>query len=381
MAAGALSRRARRAGWSSGAKVGKGGLRCLAAGAAILAILAASEGHAAQRTFVASTGLDTNPCSLTQPCRTFGAAIAMASDGGEVVVLDSSGYGTFKVTKSVTIAAPAGVYAGISVPANQHGADVDAPGAVVVLRGLSFNGTVVGGVNTNEGIHFAHGAELRVERCEISGMYIGLHADFDSGATLYARDTSASFNYVGIWLEGAGHASLERVRSQGNAEGVFLKNVADVAIRDADIDNNPSGTVDALSDLVSMAVTITGSRLAYGCNPAVSATSSGAPVGALVTETDIEGGSYGCGFGGVLSSGSGGGLARAYLVRDRLSGNNGAVATSGAGAVAYLDGSVLVSNPYAGFSIDAAGGPIYTRLNNTIRDTTAGPNVIPYPAR
>jgi len=364
-----------------GDAVGNGGGRCLAASAVILAIVAAADAHAAQRTFVASSGLDTNPCSLPQPCRTFGAAIAMASDGGEVVVLDSAGYGTFAVTKSVTITAPAGIYAGISVPVNQHGADVDAPGAVVVLRGLSFNGMLVGGVNTNEGIHFAHGAELHVERCEISGMYVGLHADFDGGATLYARDISTSFNYMEIWLEGAGHASLERVRSQGNGEAVFLKNVPDVAIRGADIDLNPSGTVDALSGLAGMAVTITGSRLAYGCNPAVSVTSNGTAVSALVAETDIEGGSYGCGFGGVESSGSGGGSARVYLVRDRLSGNNGAVATGGAGAVAYLDGSFLVSNPYAGSSIYAAGGPIYTRLNNTIRGTSASLNVLPYSPR
>ena len=46
-----------------------------------------------QRTFVASTGDDGDPCSLSLPCRSFAAAILQTNAGGEVVVLDSGGYG------------------------------------------------------------------------------------------------------------------------------------------------------------------------------------------------------------------------------------------------------------------------------------------------
>ena len=66
----------------------------------------------AQRTYVsAQHGSDSNPCSVTSPCRTFGAAIAAVAAGGEVIVLDSGGYGAVTVTKSVTLEAPAGIYA------------------------------------------------------------------------------------------------------------------------------------------------------------------------------------------------------------------------------------------------------------------------------
>jgi len=45
----------------------------------------------AQRTFVASHGKDTDPCSLALPCRSFNAAIAQTNPGGEVVILDPAG--------------------------------------------------------------------------------------------------------------------------------------------------------------------------------------------------------------------------------------------------------------------------------------------------
>jgi hypothetical protein len=71
----------------------------------------------AQRTFVASYGLDTNPCSLVAPCRSFGEAIKHTSSGGEVIVLDTAGYGSVVITKPVSIIAPPGIYAGLSVAA------------------------------------------------------------------------------------------------------------------------------------------------------------------------------------------------------------------------------------------------------------------------
>jgi hypothetical protein len=61
---------------------------------------------AVQRTFVASTGNDANPCSLAAPCRAFGAAILQTSANGEVIVLDSAGYGPATITQPVSIIAP-----------------------------------------------------------------------------------------------------------------------------------------------------------------------------------------------------------------------------------------------------------------------------------
>src|SRR6185436_14360491 len=60
------------------------------------------------------SGDDTNPCSRPLPCRNFTAAIAQTDDDGEVVVLDSGGYGTFTIDRPLSVIAPAGVHAGIA---------------------------------------------------------------------------------------------------------------------------------------------------------------------------------------------------------------------------------------------------------------------------
>ena len=120
----------------------------------------------AQRTFVASNGVDTKLCSLTAPCRDFTRAITQTSASGEVVVLDSAGYGAVTIKQSVSIIASPGIYAGISVFGGD-GVTVNAPGAIVVLRGLSINGQ--GG---NNGISLQAAARVRVENCVVSAMHV-----------------------------------------------------------------------------------------------------------------------------------------------------------------------------------------------------------------
>ncbi len=124
-----------------------------------------------QRTFVASYGNDANPCSITLPCRAFTAALAQTEGGGEVIVLDSAGYGPVVVGQSVSIIAPPGVYAGISVPAsgNLTGVLIATAGVNVVLRGLTINNT--GG---NYGVHMTNGSELVIENCVISNFNTGV---------------------------------------------------------------------------------------------------------------------------------------------------------------------------------------------------------------
>jgi nitrous oxidase accessory protein NosD len=129
----------------------------------------------AQRTFVASNGNDANPCSIAAPCRAFTAALAQTLSGGEVIVLDSAGYGPVTISQSVSIIAPPGVYAGISVPAsgNATGVLIATAGVNVVLRGLTINNT--GGTY---GIHLTNGAGLVIENCVIS--------NFDTGVWIQA---------------------------------------------------------------------------------------------------------------------------------------------------------------------------------------------------
>ena len=104
--------------------------------ALVLACLPVVAGATAQRTFVRSDGVDNPACSLAAPCRAFAAAVTATSSGGEVIVLDSGGYGAVTIAKSLSIASPLGIYAGISV-FSDTGIGVDGAGITVELRGLT----------------------------------------------------------------------------------------------------------------------------------------------------------------------------------------------------------------------------------------------------
>jgi len=121
-------------------------------------ILGIHSAHAQSRVFVAAQGSDSNPCSFAAPCRGFQHAHDIVAAGGEVIVLDDAGYGIVTITKSISITAPAGLYAGISVPASGTGVTVNGAGIAVTLRGITITGQ---GAN-NYGIQVLNGS-ARVE--------------------------------------------------------------------------------------------------------------------------------------------------------------------------------------------------------------------------
>jgi Right handed beta helix region len=211
-------------------------------GAAALAVLVTASAGAAQRTFVASTGNDLNACTLIAPCRGFPAAISQTDPNGEIIVLDSAGYGAATVDRSLSIVAAPGVYAGISVFSSFNGITVDAPGARVVLRGLSINGQ--GG---NIGVWMLHGAELHVENCVIAGLTTGLRAE--AGSTVINDTVVRSNAQNGIVVDtGAAAVHLDRVQIRNNGNvGIRLDQAAAnlrASIRDSVItDNGNAGIV------------------------------------------------------------------------------------------------------------------------------------------
>ena len=193
-------------------------MRIVRAAAVLIGLLSATLAHAtAQRTFVSTAGVDNPACSLVAPCRAFGAAIAAVSPGGEVIALESGGYGPVTITKSVSIIAPAGIYAGISVLTGD-GVTVNAPAATVVLRGLSIIGQ--GG---SSGISVQAAARVRVENCVISGMASdGIHVTA-AGAELSVLDTIVRDNGgtgIGVAAD-IPSISLNHVRSEHNAVDGF----------------------------------------------------------------------------------------------------------------------------------------------------------------
>ena len=172
----------------------------------------------AGRSFVSTGGSDANTsanCAPTAPCRTFTAALSVTTSGGEVVVLDSGGYGPFTVTQSVIITAPDGVYAGISV-ASGSGVTVNGTGITVTLHGLTINGT--GGT---AGITFTAGLGLNVENTTIanfsaSGSY-GILAT--PAALVKVVDSIIRDCYTGIEVDNGPQLSVVDTRFLGTIEG------------------------------------------------------------------------------------------------------------------------------------------------------------------
>jgi len=215
---------------------------------ALLAIVTNTACEAsAQRTFVASNGVDTNPCSIAQPCRSFGAAIAKTVPAGEVIVQDSAGYGVVTITQSVSIIAPSGVYAGISVPAGQTGVTVNGGVIVVVLRGLSINGTFSAG---SQGVSFVQGQRLRIEDCVITGMGSTGIADSAVASELTILDTVVRDNGgAGINLTVDASLLLDGVRVEHNAgDGVLVSapsNGANATVRNSVLSYNGQAGIAA----------------------------------------------------------------------------------------------------------------------------------------
>src|SRR5215470_12061221 len=135
----------------------------------ILALLAAAaaagNAGAAQRHFVSSTGVDSNPCSISLPCRSFAAAALVVDPNGEILVLDTAGYGFVNITKPLSIQSPYGVYAGISVFGGTDGVTINAPGASVRLTGVYINGQ--GG---SVGINVQNANAVTVEGSSVTNM-------------------------------------------------------------------------------------------------------------------------------------------------------------------------------------------------------------------
>ena len=180
-----------------------------------LLALAWTGAHAAavQRTFVASNGVDINPCSIAQPCRSFGAAIGRTVSGGEVIVLDSAGYGPVTIAQSVSIIAPQGVYGGISVTGGQTGVAINGANIVVVLRGLSING-----VGPGTGIHFIQGARLRIEGCVVSNLTSSGIIQDAAGSEMVVLDTIVRDNIgAGVLVQTDASAVFDNFHAEHNA--------------------------------------------------------------------------------------------------------------------------------------------------------------------
>lgn len=268
------------------------------------------------RAYLSLNGKDTNPCTLTAPCRLLPAALATVSDQGEIWMLDSANYNTAQVsiTKSVTILAVPGALGSIVATGGDNGLLVNAAGIMVTVRNLSL---VHLGTSSANGIEFSQGAELNVEDCEISGM---------GGSGIYAHAPSSNIAVKNTVLRGN---ALHGFRAEG---GVIV-----VIDRSHMLGNGNSGVFA----FTGSRVTVSNSVMANNVNGAAADSSSG-PAGSVQLH-----------------------VANSIVTGNELGIVAGAISGSSAGVVSE---SNVITFGSEGFHIRGNGGEelIYTRGNNTV---------------
>ena len=181
----------------------------------------------ANRVFVsARSGNDANACgNVATPCQTFAGTVAQVNAGGEVIVLDSGGYGPVTITKSLTIEAPPGVTAFIHPPSGDAVTINAGAGDRVILRGLVLSG------GSSFGLIVISVGALHVENCVISGFsQDGIFVQ--ANAFVFIKDTISRANDDGLFLAD-GRVSVDHCRFEDNlGVGVFADG-ADVTVRDS----------------------------------------------------------------------------------------------------------------------------------------------------
>ncbi|MEP7069733.1 MAG: right-handed parallel beta-helix repeat-containing protein [Usitatibacter sp.] len=181
---------------------------------AFFAAIGAMPAAAVQRAFVASYGSDANVatnCGFTRPCRSFNSALPVVDPGGELLALDAAGYGPVVITKSVTITANPGVYAGIAASSG-NAVTITGTGIDVILRYLSINS-----LGADKGIAMTAGASLTVENCVISAF--NLNGVFVSAPALVRiLDSKVIGGVDGLYVQGGAALDVTRSTFRGSQQ-------------------------------------------------------------------------------------------------------------------------------------------------------------------
>lgn len=213
------------------------------------------------RTYVASTGSDSNPCTLPAPCRLLPAALAAVADGGEVWMLDSANFNTGPVTiaKSVSIVAVPGAVGSI-VGRLGDGVVIDSPTARVALRNLVvryLDGVATTGIRMNDGLG------LLVQDCEVSGFPIdGIRVETAATAPAVSiLGTLVRQNGVkGIALNSPGSALVERTTALRNSTAISVRvaraGTLNGVVRESTFSNNTGRGMEVWRDLGSVTLLV-----------------------------------------------------------------------------------------------------------------------------
>jgi hypothetical protein len=221
--------------------------------------------------FVASFGNDGNDGSRGSPKRNFQAAHNAVAAGGQIVVLDTAGYGQLNITKSVAVTVPPGVNGFITALSGTYAININtAVSDTVSLRGLIVEG------NATYGISATSVGTLRIEDCTIRGSFFtALFMSVNNSAHLVMNQTRVYDATGGVQLDTTNDVSLianltactiDRIGNTGVlARAPTTGSSTQVTARDCVVTNNPVGfaTTGAGAAIVVDNCTISGGTNAF----------------------------------------------------------------------------------------------------------------------
>jgi hypothetical protein len=174
--------------------------------------LPASAAGSLTRTFVSSTGVDTNPCTVTQPCATFAAAYNAVAPNGIVAALDPGKYGPLTITGPVTINGNG--WAAITAPANGTGITINAVSGNVTLTGLEVDGADA----AYNGIVFNSGGNLVVKNCVLKDFVIDAqNGNSGNGILIAPASGTITFTIVDTIVSNSAWAGIYYQPPSGSA--------------------------------------------------------------------------------------------------------------------------------------------------------------------
>ena len=304
--------------------------------------IAANAAAAAQRTFVASTGSDAAICSLAFPCRSFDVAIGQTLPGGEVIVVDSAGYGPASIAQSVSIIAPPGVYAGISVFSGV-GLTVNAPGAKVTLRGLTINS--LGGTT---GISFVAGLTLYLDSVDVTNFpTAGLAASVGTAGSVLMTHSSFRDNGTGAIFGATSGALTVSIENS-----IFAHNGTGVSFQDRTLGSVHRSTMSGGTTGLTIAPPTAGQTATIEVRDCTISDNSGAGITAT-------------------QAGAGSPLNLFSLVSSQVSGNATGVVVTGINSSAYVSDSTITRNA-TGVSPASSGTIVSGGDNRLVNNVSNG---------
>ena len=314
----------------------------LIASLSIVAAAAATPAFAlSQRTFVASYGVDGGnlSCSLLNPCRSFNIAIGNTNPGGELVILDTAGYGPMTINKAMKIIGPSGVYGGISsITPGTDGITINAgDNDIVTLRGLD-----VAGLGGLYGINVVNAGAVHIQSTSVSGF-------FQAGGACIRLNTT---RFIGLAIVD----SFLRDCSTG-----LLVNSNSTNRVLIDVENT------LVENMAAAGLSLSGSYAVNLRNSSVVGTNVGVLTSDTIDNTfsrlNVDDSLFTSNFGGAIKTTGAGSAAPIFAVANSRFHQNFAVVLHGFGTVS-LDRNTVITGPNS--FVNCGSGSIVSAGNNTI---------------